>query len=153
AKSVVYGPGNRSARYADLADEAARQPIPSKVPLKEPSGFDLIGIPTGRLDSRAKCEGALKFGLDLDLPQMQVGILARPPVFGGRVKGFNDAAARSVTGVRDVFEIPVVHGTAVAIVADTFWTAKQARDRLTVEWDLTGLERVDTARLRSAYQA
>jgi len=153
AKSVVYGPGNRSARYADLAAEAARQPIPDKVALKSAAGFGLIGTPTRRLDSRAKCEGALRFGLDLDVPQMQVAVLARPPVFGGRVRGLDDTAARSMAGVRDVFEIPLVHGTAIAIVADTFWTAKQARERLTVDWDLSGLERVDSARLRSAYQA
>jgi isoquinoline 1-oxidoreductase subunit beta len=153
AKSVVYGPKNRSVRYADLAADAARQPIPAKVTLKDPTAFTLIGTRTRRLDSRAKCEGAVKFGLDLDVPQMQIALLARPPMFGGRVKRFDDTGARGLAGVRDVFEIPIAHGTAVAVVADTFWTAKQARDRLTVDWDMAGLERVDSGRLRSTYQA
>ena len=120
----MHGPGNQSARYAELADAAARQPVPDKVRLKNPSEFRLIGKRVRRLDSRAKCDGSQKFGLDLDLPGMLLQVLARPPVFGGRVQGFDDKEARGVAGVRDIFEIPLVAGTAVAVVADQFWAAK-----------------------------
>src|SRR4029077_16634261 len=138
SNSVVTGPSNQTARYADLASDAARRPIPDKVRLKTPSEFRLIGTQVRRLDSRAKCDGSQKFGLDLDLPGMRTALLARPPVFGARVKSMDDADARRVIGVHEVFEIPLVRGSAVAVVADKFWSAKLARDRLEVEWDFTG---------------
>ncbi len=152
ANSVVYGPGNRSTRYAELAEDAARKPVPDKVALKNPSEFKIIGKPVRRLDSTAKCNGSQRFGLDLDLPGMRTAVVARPPVFGGRVKGFDDKEARGIAGVRDVFEIPLAKGTGVAVVADRFWAAKQARDRLKVDWDLSGVERADSAELRSRYR-
>ena len=153
SNSVVTGPANQSARYADLASDAARKPIPDAVRLKTPSEFRLIGTRIKRLDSRAKCDGSHKFGLDLELPGMRTVLLARPPVFGARVKSLDDAEARRVMGVHDVFEIPLVRGSAVAVVADTFWSAKQARDRLKVEWDISGLERADSAQLWTQYKS
>src|SRR6185436_1791051 len=113
--------------------DAARKPVPATVRLKNPSEFRLVGKRVKRLDSRTKCDGSLKFGLDLDLPGMKVALVAHPPVFGARVKSVSDAEARRIEGVRDVFEIPLVRGaTGVAVVADRFWAAKQARDRLQV---------------------
>jgi isoquinoline 1-oxidoreductase beta subunit len=150
--SVVYGPGDRSARYAELADDAARKPVPQTVTLKNPSDFRLIGKKVPRLDSRYKCDGSQKFGLDLDLPGMKIALVAHPPVFGGRVKSVNDREARSLDGVRDVFEIPLAKGSGVAVVADRFWTAKQARDRLQIDWDLSGVERADTSQLLAQYK-
>ena len=150
--SVVRGPGGRSARYAELASAAAEQPVPATVQLKNPSQFRLVGKRVRRLDSRPKCDGSLKFGLDLDLPGMKTAVVAHPPVFGARVKSFDATAARSIVGVRDIFEIPLAKGTGVAIVADKFWPAKQARERLTIDWDLAGVERADTAQLRAQYK-
>jgi isoquinoline 1-oxidoreductase beta subunit len=150
--SVVYGPGNRSARYAELAKDAARKPIPEKARLKNPSEFRLIGKKIRRLDSRPKCDGSQKFGLDLDLPEMKIAVVARPPVFGGKVRSFDDKDARAITGVREVFEIPLAKGSAVAVVADRFWTAKQARDRLKIDWDLSGIEHADSSQLWSRYK-
>lgn len=150
--SVVYGPGNRSARYAELAHDAAHKPVPDKVRLKNPSEFRLIGKKVRRLDSRAKCDGSQKFGLDLDLPGMKVAVVAHPPVFGGSVKSLNDKDARSLSGVREVFEIPLVKGSGVAIVADRFWTAKQARDLLKIDWDLSGIEQPDSSQLWTRYR-
>ena len=150
--SVVYGPGGRSAGYADLAADAALLPVPEQVALKNPSQFRLIGTRTRRLDGRSKCDGSFKFAIDLDLPGMQIAVLARPPVFGGRVKSIDDREARAVSGVREIFEIPLVHGTAIAVVADRFWAAKRARDVLKIEWDVSGLERVDSVALSSRYK-
>lgn len=152
ANSVVYGPNNQSARYAELANDAARKPVPEKVRLKNLSDFKLIGKRVRRLDSPAKCDGSQKFGLDLDLPGMKVAVVAHPPVFGGHVKSLDDKEARSIAGVRDVFEIPLVKGSGVAIVADRFWTAKQARDRLKIDWDLSGVEHPDSSQLSAKYK-
>jgi isoquinoline 1-oxidoreductase beta subunit len=150
--SVVYGPGNQSARYAELAHDAARRPVPDKVSLKNPSQFRLIGKRVRRLDSLAKCDGSQKFGLDLDLPGMKIAVVAHPPVFGGRVKSVDDGEARKMGGVHDVFEIPLLKGSGVAVVADRFWTAKQARDRLKIDWDLSGIERVNSSDLFTRYK-
>ena len=150
--SIVYGPGDRIAHYAELADDAARKPVPEKVTLKNASDFRIIGKRIPRLDSRSKCDGSQKFGLDLDLPGMKIALIARPPVFGGRVKSVDDRDARKLDGVRDVFEIPLAKGGGVAVVADRFWTAKQARDRLQIEWDLSGVEQADTVQLFARYK-
>ena len=151
--SVVYGPGGRSAKYADLADTAAHVPVPENVPLKNASDFKLIGKDTRRLDSRPKCDGSLKFGLDLDLPGMKVALVAHPPIFGASPKSVDDKAARSIPGVMDVFEIPTIsRGTAVVVVADKFWAAKQARDCLAIDWDFTRVEPADTAQLWAKYK-
>ena len=153
SSSVVTGPAGQSARYAELATDAARRPIPATARLKAASEFRLIGTRIKRLDSRAKCDGSQKFGLDLDLPDMRTALLARPPVFGARVKSVDDTAARGALGVHDVFEIPLVRGSAIAVVADTFWSAKRARDQLKIEWDLSGLERSDSSRLWTQYKS
>ena len=150
--SFVYGPAGKSLRYAELAKDAARKAVPEKVRLKNASEFRLIGKRVPRLDSRAKCDGSQKFGLDLDLPGMKVALVAHPPVFGGRVKAVDDKEARTIAGVREVFEIPLVKGSAVAVVADKFWTAKQARDRLKIDWDLSGVEHADSSALWVKYK-
>lgn len=150
--SVVHGPNNQTAKYAELANDAARRPVPEKVTLKNPTEFRLIGKPVPRLDSRAKCDGSQKFGLDLDLPGMKIAVVAHPPVFGGKVKSVDDAEARKIEGVRDVFEIPLVKGSGVAVVADKFWPAKQARDLLKIDWDLSGIEHPDSAQLWTKYR-
>ena len=150
--SFVYGPAGKSLRYAELAKDAARKTVPEKVRLKNASEFRLIGKRVPRLDSRAKCDGSQKFGLDLDLPGMKVAVVAHPPVFGGRVKAVDDKEARTIAGVREVFEIPLVKGSAVAVVADKFWTAKQARDRLKIDWDLSGVEHADSSALWVKYK-
>jgi isoquinoline 1-oxidoreductase beta subunit len=150
--SVVHGPSGESANYAELAQAAARQPVPPTVKLKDPSKFRFVGKKVRRLDSRPKCDGSLKFGLDLDLLGMKTAVVAHPPVFGGRVKVFDDKAARSIEGVREVFEIPLVRGTAMAVVADKFWTAKQARDRLKIDWDLSAAKPADSAQLFAEYK-
>lgn len=150
--SVVHGPNGQSATYAELASEAARKPVPATVRLKNPSEFRLVGKRVKRLDSRSKCDGSLKFGLDLDVPGMKVAVVAHPPTFGGRVKSVVDTEARRIEGVREIFEIPLAKGTGVAVVADKYWPAKQARSLLKIEWDLSGVEAADSTELWTRYK-
>lgn len=150
--SVVHGPNGKSATYAELASDAARKPVPATVRLKNPTEFKLVGKKVKRLDSTAKCNGSLKFGLDLDLPGMKVAVVAHPPVFGGRVKRIVDDEARRIEGVREVFEIPLAKGTGVVVVADKFWPAKQARNLLKIDWDVTGVEPADSSELWTKYR-
>ena len=153
SNSVVRGPNNQSARYADLVADLARQPVPQNVRLKAPSEFTLIGKRTRRMDSRPKCDGSQAFGLDFYAAGLKVAVVAHPPVFGGRVKAFDEGAARTTTERVDIFEIPLVNGTGVAVVADRFWTAKQARDRLKIDWDVSNVEHPDTVDLRAKYNS
>jgi isoquinoline 1-oxidoreductase beta subunit len=150
---VVYGPSGQSARYAELADDASRRPVPEQVVLKKPADFRIIGKSTRRIDSRAKTDGSQKFALDIDLPGMKIALIARPPVFGARVKAFDAQAARSMEGVRDVFESPLAKGSGVAVIADRFWTAKQAREQVKIDWDFDGVVRADSKELRTMYRA
>src|SRR5437899_11838586 len=90
--SVVHGPSGQSARYAELAEAAAKQPVPATVQLKDPSQFRLVGKRVRRLDSRAKRDGSLNFGLALDLPRLNAPVGAQPPLFGGRAKSLADKA-------------------------------------------------------------
>jgi isoquinoline 1-oxidoreductase beta subunit len=151
AASVVHGPDGRSATYGELADSAAHQAVPATVALKQPADFKLVGTRVPRLDSRAKSTGAQRYGMDVTFPGMKVALVAHPPVFGASVKHWDEAAARAVPGVTDVFEIPLVRGSGVAVVADKFWAAKQGRDRLNVQWDLSGVEHADSDKLWAHY--
>jgi isoquinoline 1-oxidoreductase beta subunit len=84
---------------------------------------------------------------------MKVALVARPPVFGAPVKSVDDAAARSLPGVTDVFQLPTISkGTGIAVVADKFWTAKQARDRLRIDWDLAAVQHADSSQLREEFR-
>ena len=106
-------------------------PPPAKVQLKDPKNFKLIGKPIKRLDTPVKLNGKAIFGLDVNLPGMLTAVVARPPIFGAKVKSVDDSKARSMPGVRKIAQIP----SGVAVIADTFWQAKVARDALRVEWD------------------
>ncbi|VVD74453.1 xanthine dehydrogenase family protein molybdopterin-binding subunit [Pandoraea terrigena] len=149
---VVLGPSGQRATYGSLAARAQAQPVPADVALKDPSSFRLLGKPTRRLDARAKSTGVPMYGMDFKLPNLKVAVVARPPVFGAKVKQFDAKAARAVKGVREVLEIPDDRGgTAVAVIADGYWQAKTGRDALKATWDTRGVEHVDTTAQLAKY--
>jgi len=119
------------ASFGSLADVAATMTPPKDVPLKDPKDFKLIGKPTRRLDTPDKVNGAAQFGLDVAIPGMMTVLIARAPVFGGKVLSFNADKAKAVLGVKDVVQIP----SGVAVIASGFWPAKQGRDKLEISWD------------------
>ncbi|MBA3573359.1 MAG: xanthine dehydrogenase family protein molybdopterin-binding subunit, partial [Pyrinomonadaceae bacterium] len=94
------------ASFGSLADVAATMTPPKDVPLKDPKDFKLIGKPTRRLDTPDKVNGAAQFGLDVAIPGMMTVLIARAPVFGGKVLSFNADKAKAVPGVKDVVQIP-----------------------------------------------
>lgn len=120
-----------SLSYGELAELAARQPIPDKVTLRPAKEFSLIGKPTRRLDTPDKTNGKARFGLDVNLPGMLVAVIARPPVFGAKLKRVDDAAARKHPGVRKIVSIPA----GVAVIASGYWAAHQAREQLAITWE------------------
>jgi isoquinoline 1-oxidoreductase subunit beta len=127
--------GTHSATYASLAAGAARQPVPDQVVLKAVADYRIIGKARQRLDAVAAATGKKNYGIDMQLPGMKVAVLQRAPTFGGQVESFAADRAKAVPGVRDVFQVSTDRGgTGVAIVADGYWPAQQARALLQVKW-------------------
>ena len=142
----VIGPKGKKLGYGELADAAMKMPVPLKVTLKDPKDFRIIGHATGRIDARAKSSGAQSYGIDTPLPGLLTAVVAHPPVFGSKLTAVDDSAAKAIRGVRAVVRVPsVLGGEVVAVVADGYWPAKQGRDALKLEWDASGVGKVDSA--------
>ena len=129
--TILHAPTKRSLTYGSLAEAAAKLPVPQDVPLKEPSQYHLIGKPTKRLDTPEKVNGSAQYGMDVRLPGMLYAVIARCPVFGGKVASFDAAKSKAVPGVKDVIQI----SNGVAVIADNTWAAMQGRRALDVQWD------------------
>jgi isoquinoline 1-oxidoreductase subunit beta len=139
---ILHGARKNFLTYGELVSDASQLPIPDfkTVPLKNSSDFTIVGHDTHRFESRDKATGTAKFGLDSRVPGMQFAVIARCPVFGGKVKTFDATKAKAVPGVRDVFAIdPVAQGAftagGVAVLADNSWAAIQGRKALQITWD------------------
>jgi isoquinoline 1-oxidoreductase beta subunit len=128
---VLHAPTGRKIKYGELAADAARLPVPEKVTLKRPQDFKLIGTPAKRLDTPAKVNGTAVYGIDVRPPGVKIATLAQSPVFGGRVKSVDDAAAKAVKGVRQIVRLD----DAVAVVADHMGAAKKGLAALKIEWE------------------
>ncbi|MCZ8251360.1 MAG: xanthine dehydrogenase family protein molybdopterin-binding subunit [Hylemonella sp.] len=151
--SMVLGPKGLKASYGELAEAAMAQPVPEKVTLKDPKNFRIIGKPTGRLDAKAKSSGQQNFGIDVRLPGQLTAVIARPPVFGAKIASVDDSAARAVAGVKAVLRVPLDRGAeGVAVVADGYWQAKLGRDALKLQWNTSGVEKVDSEKQLAQYR-
>lgn len=129
--TILHVPTKRRLTYGSLAEVAAQLPVPQNVPLKTPDQYHLIGKATKRLDTPDKVNGSAQYGIDVRLPGMLYAVVARCPVFGGKVAGFDAAKAKAIPGVKDVIQI----SSGVAVIADNTWTAMQGRRALEVQWD------------------
>ena len=150
-RGVVHHDGSgRKLGYGDVASEAAAQPVPAKVRLKEPAEFKLIGTEAKRIDTPAKVNGSAVFGIDVQLPGMRIGTLAITPVKGGRLVRMDEAAARRVPGVRDVIR---AGDQVVAVIGDHMWAAKQGLEALNPVWDAGPNGTVTTASLAASMKS
>ena len=155
ASDIVVGDGvvshpasGRKATFGELAVDAAREPVPAEVRLKDPNDFRLIGKHAGRRDSAAKTDGSARFTQDVFLPGMLVAVVAHPPRFGARVRSFDASGAKAVKGVVDVVQIP----QGVAVLARDTWSARKGRDALAVEWDESAAFRLGTDEILARYK-
>jgi CO/xanthine dehydrogenase Mo-binding subunit len=139
---VLHGARKNFLTYGELVEDAAKLPIPDfkTVPLKNSDTFTIVGHDTRRFEARDKATGTAKFGIDSRMPGMQFAVIARCPVFGGKLKSFDAAKAKTVAGVKDVIAIDPVGAGAftaggVVVLADNSWAAMQGRKALQITWD------------------
>ena len=150
AKSKVLDrANNREITYGALTASAATLAAPATVTLKTPDQYTIIGRDLQRVDSVAKSDGTATFGMDLVLPDMLYAAIAHCPEFGGKIGAVDAAAAKAMPGVRKVVEIP----TGVAVIAESFWQAKKAKDALVIDWDEGEFASMSSAGLWREYAA
>jgi isoquinoline 1-oxidoreductase subunit beta len=138
---VHHRPSGRSARYGTLLAKAATLAAPAldKVPLKDPKDFKIIGRATRGVDNHAIVTGTPLYGIDVSVPGMLYAVFDKCPVFGGSVESANLEVITTHPGVRHAFVVEggtVLNGLlgGVAIVADSWWAARKAREKLVVRW-------------------
>jgi isoquinoline 1-oxidoreductase subunit beta len=148
-RGVVYHDASgRHASYGSLVAQASALPVPDKATLKDPKDFKLIGTRVPRVDVPSKTNGTAQFTIDVTFPGMLVALVQRPPQFGGTVRSFDATATKAVPGVVEVVQVP----RGVAVVAKSFWAAKQGRDALKVQWDDTHAEKRSSAVIMDEYR-
>jgi isoquinoline 1-oxidoreductase beta subunit len=148
SQGKVTHKSGKSSGFGALAAAAAKQKLPEKVLLKDPSKFTIIGQPLPRLDGAVKSNGQAQFAIDQTLPNMRIAVMLRPPKFGGKLKKLDDVAAKAVPGVFEVLTVP----RGVAVVAKDFWSAQKAKRLLKAEWDFSEAEKRGSAELFRDYK-
>jgi isoquinoline 1-oxidoreductase beta subunit len=149
---AVVGPGGKRAIYGQLAEAAGKLAVPTNVTLKDPKSFKVIGKPLRRLDGPDKVEARTVFGLDVRPPgtapgKLHVAVVAHPPAFGARLKGFNAEKVKAIPGVTHVVQL----ANGVAVVGNHFWAAKKGRDALEAQWEMPAAP-VSTEALRTQFR-
>ena len=133
AKGVItHKPSGKTTTYGKVAEAAAKLTPPADVKLKDPKDWTIAGKGLLRLDTAEKTNGTMVYGIDVKLPGMLNAAIKDCPVFGGKVKSYDEA---KITGMKGVKKVVKVGDTAVAVVADTWWHAKTALEALPIVWD------------------
>src|SRR4051794_19089397 len=140
--TITHKASGKTTTYGQVAEAAAKLDVPKDVPLKDPKDWKIIGKPIHRLDTVDRTNGKMQYGIDAKLPGMVNAAIRQCPVFGGKVKSYDEAKIAKMPGVKKVVK---VSDNAMAVVADPFWPAKIALDALPIEWDTVGNEKVSSA--------
>jgi isoquinoline 1-oxidoreductase subunit beta len=144
---ITHAASSRTTTYGKVADRAARTPHPNpeKITIKPPDQWTLMGTERKNLDVPPKVTGQVVYGIDVRVPGMKWAAVKSCPVYGGSVKSYNFDAIRAMPGVRSATQFPIpdpaltrgrIFSGGVAVVADTWYQAKTALDRMPVEWDI-----------------
>jgi len=147
--SVKDTESEQSATYGELAADAANLDPPADLPLKPAAEWKILGKPTRRLDTPAKTRGQATFGIDVQVPNLQVATLAICPVFGGKLASVDEKPALAIPGVSAV--VPV--DDAVMVVADGYWNARRGLMALDPRWDEGVMAEADDASIRARFVA
>ena len=150
-QGLCYHPSNDATRtIGQLAGLAANRPLPKHVELKQPSEFRLIGQPVQRPDAAAKTFGEAQYGIDVELEDMVYAYILRAPMIRGRLKDFDASEAKSMPGVLKIAAVR----SGVAIIAESWWQARQAADRIKADWEPDPeVGEPDTADIFKLYEA
>ena len=154
--TITHAASGRKTSYGKVADAAAKltPPDPKSITLKKPQDWTIAGTSVKRLDTANKVNGAKIYSIDLRLPGMLCAAIKACPVFGGKLVSFDESKVKSTRGVKGVVK---VNDHAVAVVADTWWRAKNALENLPIDWDLGPNAKVSSstiaAQLREGLEA
>jgi isoquinoline 1-oxidoreductase subunit beta len=131
---ITHGPSKRTIRYGEVAAAAGKltPPDAKSIKLKDPKDWKIAGKPLKRLDTADKLDGSKIFAIDLKLPGMLCAAVKDCPVFGGKLKSYDESKIAGMPGVKKVVKLK---DTGIAVVADTWWRAKKALDALPIVWD------------------
>ncbi|MDH2385891.1 molybdopterin cofactor-binding domain-containing protein [Bradyrhizobium sp. CER78] len=129
---ITHAASGKTTTYGKVAEAAAKLEPPADVKLKDPKDWTIAGKGLKRLDTVDKTTGKMIYGIDVKLPGMLNAAIKDCPVFGGKVKSFDEA---KISGMKGVKKVVPVGDSAVAVVADTWWHAKTALDALPIVWD------------------
>ncbi|GIL38260.1 xanthine dehydrogenase family protein molybdopterin-binding subunit [Roseiterribacter gracilis] len=140
---VTHAASGRTIAFGALINDAARLTPPEKPALKDPKNFTLIGKPLKRLDTPEKTNGKAVYGIDVLLPGMKFAAVAQCPVFGGKVAKVDDTATKKIAGVYKIVQLD----DAVAVVADTTWTAKKGLAALDITWNEGANAKISSAEI------
>jgi isoquinoline 1-oxidoreductase beta subunit len=146
---ITHRPSGRAVTFGAVAENAAKIAPPVEVTLKEPRDWTIVGTPRRRLDVLDKVTAQPVYAIDVRLPDMLYAAIAHCPVFGGVFQSADENAVRNMKGVHRVVRLR----DAVAVVADSWWRAKQALEALPVVWDTRGNEQVSSASIRELTRA
>src|SRR6185369_14365138 len=144
---VTHKPSGRTFRFGEIAAEAAAIKLDKEPALKKPDQYKFIGRRLERLDTPLKINGTAMYGIDLNVPDMVQAAIIACPVFGGTVKSVDE---RAIAGRRGVLQV-VKLKDAVAVVADRYFRAQAALDKLAIEWEVGAAGATDSAQFRKAY--
>jgi isoquinoline 1-oxidoreductase beta subunit len=144
---AIHQASGRRLKYGALVAKAATLPVPSKIPLKDPKDFKVLGKDVPRLDVPDKVNGTAVFGIDVKLPGLLTARVLRSPVFGGKVASFNADKAKAIPGVRNVVQI----SSGIAVVADNYWAASKGAQAVEVKWDDGPLAALNSADIMKRY--
>jgi isoquinoline 1-oxidoreductase subunit beta len=129
---ITHKASGRSTTYGKVADAAAKIPLPGDISLKDPSKWTIAGKGVKRLDTADKTTGKMIYGIDFSLPGMLHAAIKDCPVFGGKLKSYDES---KISGLKGVKRVVRVGETGVAVIADTWWRAKTALEALPIEWN------------------
>jgi isoquinoline 1-oxidoreductase subunit beta len=150
---ISHAKSNKQTTYGKLVAEAAKLPVPElkSVKLKDPKDWKLIGkAGIKRLDTADKINGKQIYAIDIKLPGMLTATIMDAPVFGNKLKSYDEAKVKAMPGIKGVYKIG---DTAVAVVAETFWQAKKGLDALNPVWEETANNKVSSASIAEALKA
>jgi isoquinoline 1-oxidoreductase beta subunit len=146
---ITHRPSARTLRFGEVAAAAAKRPVPKDVVVKRPEDWRLIGQPMKRLDTYAKVTGQPIYASDVRLPGMLYAAIAACPAHGGKLKSFQADKVSHLPGVKYV--VPV-GDDAVSVVADSWWKARKALERLPIEWDESAAAQLSTEAIKADFR-